>query len=178
MLRRRLFLLLAAGLVWPAAPAGAQTPAPTTVIVVRHAEKAEKPADDPGLSRKGLMRAEALADALEGAGITAIYATPLRRTRDTASPLADRLGLEIAVAEIGAGGVKAHVESLARLILERHRGGTVLVVGHSNTVPLLLRELGAGVPAMSEEDFDDLYILTIPPKGPRRLIRARYGPPN
>jgi 2,3-bisphosphoglycerate-dependent phosphoglycerate mutase len=48
---------------------------------------------DPGLTPRGHEQAARLAGRLSGTRIDAIYMTPLRRTAQTAAPLADRLGL-------------------------------------------------------------------------------------
>ncbi len=75
--------------------------APTTVFVVRHAEKGGDPADrDPELSEAGRERARTLAHVLGEANITAIYSTPFLRTQHTAQPLAELLGIEITVTTI------------------------------------------------------------------------------
>ena len=80
------------------APAGA-----TTVLVVRHGESAAERPDqpfalrdghgDPELHPVGRQQAELLADRLEHEPISAIYVTTLRRTHETAAPLARRLGI-------------------------------------------------------------------------------------
>jgi broad specificity phosphatase PhoE len=152
-----------------AAPAG-----PTTVYVVRHGERVSDEDRDSPLSEAGQSRAEALASALEAAGISAVYSTPYRRTRDTAAPLATRLGVEIVERE--AGGGEDAARALARAILERHAGEAVLVVGHSNTVSLIVHALGG--PALEElptSRYGDLFIVTIPREGPVRSVRARFG---
>jgi hypothetical protein len=63
-------------------PLLAQSPA-TTVILVRHAEKADEPGADPALSAAGEARARALADALRDVKVAAVLTTPYRRTNAT-----------------------------------------------------------------------------------------------
>src|SRR5690606_22627139 len=96
--------------------APAPAPAPTTILVVRHAERADAGAGerDPALSQAGSARAHALAEVAADAGVTAILATQYRRTRQTAEPLAERLGLPIGVVDVGQGGIRGHVEAVAR----------------------------------------------------------------
>src|SRR5690554_7862592 len=67
----------------------------TTFIVVRHAEKASDHPDDPALDADGQARAVALAQALAEVPVSAVYATPTRRTRQTAAPLAAEKALEV-----------------------------------------------------------------------------------
>lgn len=159
---------------------GAQTQpaagASTTVIVVRHAEKATDDPRDPSLSPEGERRAQALATALEGAAVSAIYATQYRRTRDTGAPLAEARGLEIEERPVTQANSAEYAETLRREILSRHAGGTVLVVGHSNTVPLIARTMsGRTVADMTEAEYDHFYMILIPPTGPASLLHARYG---
>src|SRR4051812_6089102 len=58
------------------------------IVVVRHANKAPEPLDDPPLTAEGAKRAQDLATALLSAGVTGIITTQLRRTRETGVPLA------------------------------------------------------------------------------------------
>src|ERR1700694_910208 len=71
------------------------------LVLVRHADKAAEPADDPPLTAAGAKRAQDLAAALRTAGVTAIITTQLRRTRETAQPLATALGLVAQVVNVG-----------------------------------------------------------------------------
>jgi len=73
------------------------------LLLIRHARPlrahgGEGPAD-PALSPLGLRQAEALADWLAEERLDAIYASPLRRARETAAPLAAKLGLDVAIDE-------------------------------------------------------------------------------
>ncbi|MBI2709438.1 MAG: histidine phosphatase family protein [Actinobacteria bacterium] len=79
-------------------------PGACEVLLVRHGEsepaRPEEPFPlvdghgDPALHRVGRVQAERVADRLEHEPLAAIYVTTLRRTVQTAEPLAARLGLE------------------------------------------------------------------------------------
>lgn len=168
-----LLALFAAFPVW----AHDETPAGvTTVVIVRHAEKADA-SRDTALSATGKARAEALASALESAGVGAVYATQFQRTRLTAEPLARRLNLSTVERPVGED-VPAHARDLAREVLAKEKGKTVLIVGHSNTVPELVKAFsGVTVAPLKEEDFDQIFVVVVPPSGPARLFKTRYGAP-
>src|SRR5688572_14427585 len=89
-------------------------PEVTTVILVRHAEKAG-PSGDVPLSEPGLARANELARVLQGVKIDAIYSTPFERTRKTVAPIAEKLGVK--VEEVGSG--KTYVEEMVKIIREK-----------------------------------------------------------
>jgi broad specificity phosphatase PhoE len=176
---RRAALQLLALLALAAPPAAAQSAAgATTVYLVRHAEKVDE-SRDAALSEIGLRRADALADALANAGITAVYATQFQRTQRTGGALAARMGLTPTI-EAASGDAAAHARAIADAIRTRHAGGRVLVVGHSNTVPLIVRALGGSAPeALGDNEYDSLFIVTLPAAGGAvTTVRARYGEPN
>jgi phosphohistidine phosphatase SixA len=51
----------------------------------------------------------------------------------------------------------------AERALSEYRGGRVLIVGHSNTVPELVEELsGRAVPEMSEAEYGVVYVVAVP----------------
>lgn len=130
-------------------------PAITTILLVRHAEKAAEPREDPPLTTIGRCRSEGLANLLSGAGISKIYSTDTRRTRDTASVVAGRLGLEVEVLP------PSDLEAMARA-LEANSGQVVLSVGHSNTLGPLAELLGAPALApIADDDYDGLYVVTL-----------------
>jgi broad specificity phosphatase PhoE len=135
----------------------------TTIFVMRHAEKlTSDPQDpDPALAPAGEARALELAQffgrAPKGQGLDAIVVSEFRRTQDTVRPLANRLGIPVIV--VPADDIRA----TARRALAENRGGRVLVVGHSDTVPGIVQELsGIDVGAMSEADYGIVYLVTIP----------------
>ncbi len=134
------------------------------VIFVRHADRAPGGGDVP-LSEAGFARAEALREALRAAGVSAIVTTTALRTQQTAEPLAQLLGLDVVAVRWN------RVEKTVRDLLP----ATVLVVGHSDTVPDLVHAFtGETVEA---EGFDALFIAT-DVGGAGHLIRSRYGAPS
>lgn len=147
-----------------------------TVIVVRHAERDMDVVDNPPLDEKGRARAEDLARALADAGVNAIYATQLQRTRLTAQPLALKTGISIQISPVDSEDIDSHVNHLADRIRSTHPGDTVLVVGHSNTVPLIVEALsGHAVDPIPDQVFDRLFHIRIPANGRPQLVRTRYG---
>lgn len=146
-----------------------------TIVLVRHAEKADAPKDDPALSEAGQRRAEALATALKDGRVTAIFTTHLRRTRDTAAPLVKQTGVAPRVFTVSRASGAEHVADVARLARE-HKEGVVVIVGHSNTVPAIAAALGAKVSDMAECEYSRL--ITVLPGAPAQAIVARYGEPD
>jgi len=172
----RASLVLAALLAF-AAPERAAAQEPTVVVLVRHAEKAAAGRQDPELSEEGSARAVALAGALAGTEVDAVVTTQLRRTRLTAEPLMRERGLTPEVVPV-AGGTEAHVKAVADAV-RRHAGRTVLVVGHSNTVPFIATALGA--PPMDEwceHEYSNLLVMVLRPGERPSLLRTQFGPPN
>ena len=157
---------------WSPRPAAAQNGRRTIVILVRHAEKAAEPAADPPLTDVGKARAEALWQAVKDAGVQAAITTQLVRTIETAAPTVAHLGIK---SEIVAAGGADHPARVAAAI-RKHAGETVLVVGHSNTVPAIIAALGAKEPPpICDEAYDNLYVVTINEAGKVSLIHSRYG---
>jgi len=167
-----IYMAIAVGLAW-----FFESQATTTVIFVRHAEKLAEPSDDPGLSEAGLQRAaeltRQLVDADVVAGVDAIYSTSYRRTEETARPVADALSLPITSYDA------SNTETIMDEIVKKHKGKIILVVGHSNTIPALIGNMGASkkVPEIKEDEYDNIYIVSIPWFGKTKTIRLRYGMP-
>jgi len=140
------------------------------IYLVRHAEKtADK--TDPALTPFGEKRAEVLADILSQADITRIHSSNYKRTRATAAPLAERLGVEVELYDPrDLPGMAARLKS---------EGGTHLVVGHSNTTPQLTDLLGGdgGEPIVEATEYDRLYFVSRK-NGEVTSTLLRFGPPE
>lgn len=165
-----LFTVACVGLAW-----FFESQATTTLIFVRHADKAATPVDDPSLSVAGQRRAEALASVLADvdvvASVDAIYTTQYRRTADTARPLAALVDVDMGVFD------PSDLEFAVNQIVANHKGEIVLVVGHSNTIAPMIAELGGSkkLPKIRESEYDNLYVVTIPWFGKVKTLRLRYG---
>lgn len=143
-------------------------------IVVRHAEKTDDGSRDPALNAKGLARAQALREALAGEPLRAAYATDFRRTRETAQPAAQAHGVEVETYDADQPAA-----DFAAQLRQRHAGGAVLVVGHSNTVPGILAALcECEAPPLDETEYDRLSIVELAADRAPRLVQRRYGSPE
>ena len=130
---------------------------------------------DPELSEAGKARAQTLAHVLGEINVTTIYATPFLRTQHTAQPLADLLGIEVTTAP----GSRSHVQQLAETLKNDHQGEVVVVVGHSNTIPPIVNALGAGpFENLTEQEYDDLFVVILTADGRATTLRLRYGTPT
>ena len=124
------------------------------VLVVRHAERADagmQAQTDPPLSTEGEARAQKLAAMLADAGVKDIFATELKRTQDTAKPLAMKTGVVVE-----RGGSKDTALLIARI--QSHPNDVVLVVGHSNTLPVILKALAGVDVAIADNEYDNLFL--------------------
>ena len=152
--------------------AGAASQSPETVVVylVRHAEKAIGETDDPPLALAGQIRVQVLRQLLAESDLSHIHTTDWKRTRETARPIARDLGIEPSIYD--AGDLAAFAASL------KATPGRHLVVGHSNTTPMLVESLG-GDPSTPIHDleYDRLYIVVIPPALPPVTTILRFGEP-
>lgn len=143
------------------------------VIVVRHAERADggqspagaMTAADPLLSAAGEARAAKLAAMLADAGVKSIFVTEFKRTQDTGKPLAAKLGLSAeVVAAADTAGLLAKMKS-------EHADQVVLVVGHSNTLPAIIKGLGGPAVTIGDNEYDSLFVI-VPATG--AMTRIRY----
>jgi len=132
-----------------------QQPA-TTVVLVRHAEKAtNQNTPEVPLSTQGQQRADCLARVLKDSGIKRIYVSDAKRTQQTADPLAKALGIKPVVVPAKDTNTLVHDVFYGT-------GGNALVVGHSNTLPAIIKGVQAGTIApLGENEYDAMYILTV-----------------
>jgi phosphohistidine phosphatase SixA len=142
------------------------------VFIVRHAERADAgmasakvPGADPDLSGAGVARANSLAAMLEDARIRTVITTEFKRTKQTGEPVATAAGVSLTVID------SKDVTGLLKTV--RSSTGNVLVVGHSNTLPDVLKGLGVTEPiTVGEDEFDSLFVVTR--ASPPAFVRLRY----
>lgn len=136
------------------------------VYVVRHAEKSTSPANDPLLTPEGSQRAKQLREILKSAKIKKIYSTNTTRTRTTAEPLAQQLG--ITIEQYGPRPDSAFITRVSSF------KGNQLIVGHSNTIDDIVNILCGEkvIPEdVSEAVYDNLFIIKLPG---RKFIAKKY----
>ena len=145
---------------------------PTTLILVRHAEKKIVPPEnkDPDLSPAGQARADELARMFADSGIAAIYATQYKRTQQTVKPLADKLKLPVTQIEA------KKTADLVKEIRAHNAGQVVFIAGHNNSVPEIIAAMGGPqLPIIPETEYDNLFVLTIYKDGSAKLLKMKYG---
>jgi phosphohistidine phosphatase SixA len=153
---------------------------PTLVFLVRHAEKAKDDPRDPNLSEAGRKRARELARVLSAAGVTHLFSSEFRRTRQTLTPLAEQEGLQ--VLEISAHDPEKQKATL----LDLPPGSVAVVAGHSNTVPGMVRSLGGTIDELlqtehgemlHDDQYDRLFLVVLPAGDGEgiRSVEIRYG---
>ncbi len=145
-----------------------------TVVLVRHAEKAPEPAGDPVLSPAGEARARALVEALAGTEVSLILTSPMQRTVLTAAPLKAASGAESRAVDLAQGGA-AHVAQTAALAAAAPKDATVVVVGHSNTIPEIAKALGhAAAKPIADCSYDALTVIKLG-SAPPQVEEKSYG---
>jgi broad specificity phosphatase PhoE len=143
-----------------------------SVILVRHAELDDVPGVDAkriSLSGPGEARAQRLAQLLQQSSVSALYATDFARTSDTAQPLAKMLGREVTI--LGKGDAAEFVTRLRR----EHAGQNVVVVGHTDTLPGIIRALGhPDEIRIDAKDYGNIFVVTPRADSPPSFLRLRY----
>jgi phosphohistidine phosphatase SixA len=122
-----------------------------TLYLLRHFEK-QSGGSDPALTEVGRQRAEQLVIELAAAGVQEIYSSDYIRTRETVEPLAAKLGLTVKLYD------PTKLAELAAILTNKNT--TIVVSGHSNTTPQLVRLLGGQAEDMDESNYGTLFKLT------------------
>ena len=138
------------------------------VYLVRHAERQDASADSK-LSAVGEARAKRLADWLDTARITHIYTSELVRTIQTAMPFA--AATHLTPQRVPASDTQVLLGRVARL----GPHDRALIVGHSNTIPELIRGLGVRAPvAIQDSEYDNIFIVVPRQDAEPVLLRIKY----
>jgi broad specificity phosphatase PhoE len=127
------------------------------IYLVRHAEK--QTGQDPQLTLCGQERAEQLAIILASIELEKIYSTKTRRTLATATPTAQQKGLPI---------VSYQGKNLDELVMQLHQNKqSALVVGHSNTTPVVAGKLiDKTLSVLDESEYSQLYQVSLDSEQP------------
>jgi broad specificity phosphatase PhoE len=139
------------------------------IFLVRHAEATGTDTNST-LTPAGEQRAQCLARTLADAGIKQIFVSEAKRTQQTAAPLAKQL--KLTPSTVAANDVSTLVRNLLY-----GTSGNVLVVGHSNTVPVIIQRLQAGnVAPIPENEFDRIFVITVVEGSGTPAASLRYCP--
>ena len=162
-------MVLVVSLAWATltiGPGVTRAAAQEIVFLVRHAERLDSSTDSP-LSAEGRARAARLAQMLRDARITAIYVTEFQRTAETAKPLADLLKVPLIKTPAADPG------ALISKLRSSDPRARILVVSHSDRLPILLQDLGypQGV-TIPPSEYDDLFVV-VPGDRPTTSVVAR-----
>lgn len=142
-------------------------PARSAIVFVRHAEK-ESDSGDPALTPAGLQRAISLNRELANCNVRDVRSTDTQRTRQTATPTAQAAGVGV--------DLYSDSEALCNQLANLTDGRTVLVVGHSNTVPEMLAKLKPGTTAtIADNQFDQLFVIVRGADNQTTLIHRTYS---
>ena len=151
---------------------------PNAVYLVRHAEKVLTPGKkNPELTKQGHKRAHSLATLLKDVKLNTIYSSQFKRTQQTVQPTAKSQSLSLEIRD--ARSVKTLTEDVLDACDEN-----ILISGHSNTVPALLKALGLEITGSiqgkklrfepviylnEKQDYGTLFKVTFKEDGTRAL---------
>lgn len=143
----------------------------TVFYLVRHAEK--DTGSDPVLTKAGFQRAGDLYRALKHTKIQKVFVSQYRRSRLTADSLVvyNRTDTVHYLADATGNGLFSKLELLSS------NAGAVLIIGHSNTIPGVIRRLGVTgfhIKELPDHEYDNLYIVK-PGRKRGRLIQKKFG---
>lgn len=146
-----------------------------TVFLIRHAEKIISTDKDPALTEAGIQRANALVELFSNAKPTAIFATQYQRTQLTAKPLSIANDVPISILEINAENTAQYPALLMQQICALPKDSNALVVGHSNTLPLIVGTwTNAPVKPIADDEYNRIFMLEIKNCKAENSLDLRY----
>src|ERR1035438_4306615 len=103
-------------------------------------------------------------------GVKRIYPSEVARTQQPAEPLAKRLNIPWEAIP------SKDIDGLLTKLRTGAPSGVALVVGHSNTVPEIIRRLGGGaVPPIGDNEYDRIFVLTLTGDDQATVVTLRYA---
>ena len=146
------------------------------VFALRHADRTPDPQDD--LTPKGLARAKLLARMLGESGVSTAFCSSAKRTQMTVQPLRDVLGERLTIVKVSTSS-PTHVQDIVDGVTALTDDAVAIIVGHSDTVPEIIRKLTATtVDEIKAGEFDKLFVLAIRTGGVSTVTQTRYGEPT
>lgn len=143
----------------------------TKIYLVRHGEK--ESGKDPILTTAGRQRAGDLMRVLIKKHIRCIYLTEFRRSEMTADSMRIQLGID--TVHYKADTLFDDLVNKIRLHGDMRKA--ILVIGHSNTIPKLIRKLGVEYypqENIPDNGYDDLFLVRYK-MHKARVIKYKYG---
>lgn len=143
----------------------------TTIYLVRHAEKAADGTADPKLSEAGKERTISLVYTLQEDTLDAVFSTNTLRTKSTGYPIADYNNLEVRIYD------PRNQHLFLKKVIKQFKGKTILIVGHSNTIPKLLNLLlgKEKYQQFKEYQYNDLFMAETIGLGQSKVHHFKYG---
>lgn len=144
------------------------------IYLVRHAEKLT--GDDPLLTTEGNKRAGDLMRTLKDKKIARIYVTEFKRTQHTG----DSLRIQSGIDTVQYLSDTSCIDLLNKIKGNADLNRAILIIGHSNTLPTIIRKLG--LPEYASEDipsneFDNLFLIRFK-KGVPSITKTKFGHPS
>lgn len=143
----------------------------SVIFLVRHAERGPDSGDAALLNAAGEQRAKCLAQTLRDSHIAKIYVTDVKRTQQTAEPLAQELHLQPKVVP------KSNMRELLRDVRADTKEN-VLIVGHADTLPAIIQRLGAGNLGSKDMDYDRMMVVPVVNGKAMPLVSIHYCAPT
>ena len=140
------------------------------VFVIRHAEQELTRGVDTKLLPEGRQRAADWATILRPSGLDLVVTTEIKRSQETGAIIAE--ALEVPRVEFSRGGSSG----IADFLRENYPEDVILVVGHSETIPILLRSFGySDTFPISRSAYGWLFIVTPLENGPPAVTRLNIN---
>lgn len=160
MITRRNLLLSVTCMLVACSSRDVEPTARTTIIMVRHADRA---GDD--LNPTGIARAEALPAALKDFALDGIYSPDIKRNLDTARPLSQATGLPVTITP---------KEYVAADMTANHPDGTAIWIGNKGNLRSIWAELGGSGPAPQE--YGEIGVIQLQGGAPPVVSRLTVTP--
>ena len=181
-LLKLLICIIGATAILPIVAPLAQSPSspdqPSLIVIIRHADRAASPADDPPLSDEGKARAQELVRVLKGIDFSMVITSQTKRARETAAPIAEALNIATEVVPLTSRGSPEVYLNAVKAAADKNSGKSVLIVTHTQRIGSVIEAFGGPkILTMCEESFDHLFLL-VPRQVGSKFIALRYGKPS